>query len=126
MNIALVFFILFLTTTVYAILLQRTRGAGIEPAYTWLEVVIGSFLCLLASGVIIRTNTLAAWESYQIVCASFVVGGTPIIAWQIGLDIRRRQREVQTIQRLHALRTGREHYGTAPTPSPAARRQRDD
>lgn len=123
MSLALVLSILFLTTNVYAVLLHRTQGRGIEPAYTWLKVAGGSSLCLIAGGVYIGTNTITAWGAYEAMWACFIVGGTPIVAWQIGLDIHRRQRELRTMQRIASLRDQR--HETTSAPSPAARRQAD-
>lgn len=85
--IAAVYGLLLGAFILYALLLERTRGMGIEPAYTWAEVVVGTALCLLAAAVYIRLAQPSTWGGFYAVCAAFVVGGLPIIAWQIGRDI---------------------------------------
>lgn len=118
--IAIIYGTLFMTSILYAALLARTRGIGIEPDYTWLEVVVGCGLCLLAAADYIALAHPTAWQAFFAVCGAFVVGGLPIVAWQIGQAIKRRHDALRTQQRLVALRVRRRESGTTQTQDVAA------
>lgn len=82
--IPVIYALLFLITTIYAIVLDRARRRKWEPDWTWLEVAIGSSLCLAAA----TAATYAALGTAGLVIAgmfwlAFAVGGAPIIFWQI-------------------------------------------
>jgi hypothetical protein len=85
---SLVFGSLVIATTIYAIVLDRNKrralmGRKIEPNWTWAEVVVGDGLCLLAAGIRARLGNKdrATYERSSIL--SFVIGGAPIILWQL-------------------------------------------
>lgn len=74
------------TTSAYALALLHIPH---EPNYTWIAVVIGTALCLAASGWSIRRRLRAGlgatWRTYETaVWASFVVGGIPMILAELG------------------------------------------
>lgn len=73
-------------TTIYASILHFIPH---EPTYTWVAVVIGTALCLAASGWSIRRRLRvglgATWRTYEhAVWMSFVVGGIPMILAELG------------------------------------------
>lgn len=71
-----------LLTTLYAVLLDRHKEKW-EPDWTWGEVAVGVALCLAAAAIAARQCD-PSWRDYELlVWASFVVGGTPIIIWQL-------------------------------------------
>jgi hypothetical protein len=77
-------------TTVYAALLARFRRLW-EPDLTWLEVVIGVTLCLTAPYLDQRYNGPLTSELYERrVWMGFLIGGLPIVAWQLGQSVRAR------------------------------------
>ena len=80
---------LFLVTCAYAALLARFRHLW-EPHLTWLEVVIGTALVLLAPYLNARYVTPPPdWATYEAdVHLAFLVGGAPIIIWQLTQSIR--------------------------------------
>lgn len=83
---------LFALTTLYALTL---RLIPYEPDWTWATVVVGTALCLSAAALDIRARTErwggATWHSYErSVWASFVIGGTPIVIWQVAEMVVRR------------------------------------
>ncbi len=94
---------LFASATLYAVLLSWLRHIW-EPDLTWLEVIIGVALCLLAPYLDQRLHGPLTSEVYeQRVWLAFVVGGAPIVAWQLGQSVR---------ARLQAERRIRGQYGT--------------
>lgn len=91
---------LFLTTCAYAALLAKYRHLW-EPHLTWLEVVIGTALCLLAPYLAARTAVLT-WAEYEaLVWAAFAVGGAPILIWQLAQSIRAWRRIERRIRSRH-------------------------
>jgi hypothetical protein len=83
---------LFAATALYAVILAHFRRLW-EPDLTWLEVVVGTALCLTAPYVDQRYNGPLTSELYeQRVWIAFLVGGTPIVAWQLGQSVRARLR----------------------------------
>jgi len=89
---------LLLACTLYAALLAWLKHLW-EPDLTWLEVIIGTALCLLAPYADQRLNGPLTSEIYeQRVWLAFVVGGFPIVVWQLGKSIRARlqaEREIR-------------------------------
>lgn len=94
---------LFLTTTLYAVALELNKryappSKKIEPKYTWAEVVVGDLICLGAGAIRAwlgpndRTHTLRSTG------LAFIVGGTPIITWQLWRERRRQRVERDTLQ----------------------------
>jgi hypothetical protein len=75
-------------TTLYAVLLANLKHWW-EPDLTWLEVVVGVFICLLAPYADQRTHGPLTSEVYeQRVWLAFVIGGLPIVVWRVGASIR--------------------------------------
>ena len=79
---------LFIAAALYAVLLAKFRKLW-EPDLTWLEVVAGTALCLLAPYLDQRYNGPLTSELYeQRVWMAFLIGGLPIVAWQLGQVVR--------------------------------------
>jgi amino acid transporter len=75
-------------TTLYAALLASFKHLW-EPDLTWLEVVIGVAICLLAPYFDNQLNGPLTSEGYeQRVWMAFVIGGLPIVVWRVGASIR--------------------------------------
>lgn len=92
---------LFLAATLYAALLASLRHVW-EPDLTWLEVMIGVTLCLIAPFADQRANGPLTSEVYeQRVWLAFVVGGLPIVAWQLGQSVRAWRRVARRIRGNH-------------------------
>lgn len=89
MTTTIIYVELFLAATAYALALAKWRHIW-EPHLTWLEVVIGAALCLLAPFIIARYGGAGTgWERYEgMVWAAFLIGGTPIVIWQLAQSIR--------------------------------------
>ncbi len=84
--------------TTYAVLLDWLRHIW-EPDLTWLEVVVGVSLCLAAPYADQQYNGPLTSEVYQWrVWQAFLVGGFPIIVWQLGQSVRARLRVEQRIR----------------------------
>ena len=82
---------LFVTTAAYAFLLSRFKYL-IEPDLTWLEVVIGVALCLAAPAIVARWANVPTWQAYEVLTwRAFLVGGAPIVLWQLGRMTRARR-----------------------------------
>lgn len=78
---------LFAAATLYALILSRFPM--LDPDLTFVEVIIGTALCLLAATLDRRWNGPLSSEAYEWrVWEAFIVGGTPIVLWQIGKSIR--------------------------------------
>jgi len=94
-----VYLILFIVTSLYALLLSQLRHHW-EPDFTWLEVVIGVALCLTAPYADHVLNGPYTAELYQWrVWQSFLVGGLPIVIWSIARTVRAWQRISKRIWR---------------------------
>lgn len=79
---------LFLTAAAYAFALAKLRHLW-EPHLTWLEVVAGTALCLLAPYLAARQDSALTWAEYEaLVWAAFAVGGAPILIWQLTQSIK--------------------------------------
>jgi hypothetical protein len=79
---------LFAAATLYAVVLARLKHLW-EPDLTWLEVVIGIVMCLLAPYADQRWHGPLTSEAYeQRVWLAFVVGGIPIVIWRVGASVR--------------------------------------
>jgi hypothetical protein len=79
---------LFAATTVYAVLLAQLKHLW-EPDLTWLEVVVGVAICLLAPYADQRQHGPLPSELYeQRVWLAFIVGGLPIVIWRVGASVR--------------------------------------
>jgi hypothetical protein len=94
---------LFVATSLYAALLAWLKHLW-EPDLTWLEVIIGVAICLVAPYVDARWNGPMTRELYEArVWLAFLVGGTPIVIWRVGASVRAWGRI--------ARRIGKNHYG---------------
>jgi glucose dehydrogenase len=79
---------LFAATTLYAVVLSRFKHFW-EPDLTWLEVVIGVAICLIAPYVDQRQNGPLTSELYEWrVWQCFLVGGLPIVLWRVGASVQ--------------------------------------
>jgi len=112
--IPVIFALLFLGTTIYAIVLDRAKRRHWEPDWIWLEVAIGSALCLAAA----TAATYAAIGATGLVIAglfwlAFVVGGLPIVIWQMNRMNGRYRDAAAEARRLLERRERREPYADA-------------
>jgi hypothetical protein len=106
---------LFAATALYAVVLAR-YGWVLNPDWTWLQVVAGTVLCLLAPYLDQRYNGPLTSELYEHrVWMAFLVGGFPIVVWQISQSARAHLRVERRILRKHGDTTD---Y-TAPRPQNA-------
>lgn len=96
---------LFAASTVYAVLLALFRHLW-EPDLTWLEVVVGTLLCLIAPYADQRLNGPLTSELYeQRVWLAFVVGGLPVVIWQLGQSVIAWRRIRRRIRGDHGVNT---------------------
>src|SRR5512138_186127 len=92
---------LFAVATIYAALLAAFKHYW-EPDLTWLEVIVGVGLCLLAPYLDQRWNGPLTSELYeQRVWVAFVVGGFPVVVWQLAKSIKARLQVERRILRTH-------------------------
>lgn len=85
---ARIYISLFLATSLYAFLLARFKYL-IEPDLTWLEVVVGVAICLAAPALVARWMGVPTWQAYEaLTWRAFIIGGAPIVLWQIGRATR--------------------------------------
>ena len=99
--------ILFLVAALYAAFLERWKHRW-EPDLTWLEVVVGTALCLAAPFAQGQAGLIQSWLDYQnAVWISFVVGGAPVVIWQIWRMVRSRDEALKAA--LTAAMKGRTH-----------------
>lgn len=114
--IPVIFALLFLGTTIYAIVLDHAKRRRWEPDWTWLEVTIGSALCLAAG----TAATCAVLGADGLIIAglfwlAFVVGGLPIVIWQLSRMNGRYRDAAAEARRLLERRERREPYADATT-----------
>lgn len=96
---------LFVACALYAAILERYKK-HLEPNYTWLEVAIGVSLVLGAS--FWRASRHAPWNGVDGVLAvmlGMVVGGAPIILWQIWRSQRSDKHKADLLARNAAHRS---------------------
>ena len=100
-----IYVVLLTTTTVYAVLLAVLRHLW-EPDLTWLEVVIGTALCLAAPYADQRLNGPLTSELYeQRVWAAFLIGGAPVVIWQLAQSVNAWRRIRRRIRGDHGVNT---------------------
>jgi len=109
---------LFLTSTLYAVVLDANQRYAppdqkIEPDGTWKEVVIGDALCLIAATIRAYLGPNERWPVLRATGLAFIVGGAPIIAWQLWRARERVAHARDTLQ--HILE---QPHATRPTPTP--------
>ena len=79
---------LFVATSLYAFALAWLKHLW-EPDLTWLEVVVGVAICLLAPYIDQRQNGPLTSDVYEArVWMAFVVGGIPIVVWRVSTSVR--------------------------------------
>lgn len=83
--IPVMFALLFLVTTIYAIALDHYAGRKRwEPDWTWVEVAIGSAFCLLAATAATYVALgVAGLAIAALFWLAFIIGGLPIVVWQM-------------------------------------------
>jgi hypothetical protein len=92
------------TTTAYSALLESIdHKETVEPDLTWLEVVIGNALVIFAAMLRIRlqaeSGTVPTWQDYErAVQRAMLVGGGPVIAWQLWQTFRRQEVHIDYLQ----------------------------
>lgn len=78
---------LFAATALYAAVLSRFPKR--DPDFTWLTVAIGVAICLAAPAIDQRQNGPLTSELYEWrVWQAFLIGGAPIVIWQISQSVR--------------------------------------
>lgn len=92
---------LFFATSLYAVLLAWLKHLW-EPDFTWMEVIIGCAICLVAPALDQRhngplTSELYEWRVWQ----AFIVGGLPIVIWRVSASVRAWLRIAQRIGKNH-------------------------
>lgn len=93
-----IYIMLFVVTLTYAAILAHYRHI-LEPDLTWLEVVLGVVICLLAPYADARLSGGDVWQTYESrTWLAFLVGGAPIIGWQLIQSVRSRLRVEQRIR----------------------------
>lgn len=89
--------LLFLTTTAYALLLERFRSDAehhYAPRWTWVTVVVGVAIVGLYvawhGAIFVPWGSPEAvfWWAWWVMFYHFVAGGLPIIVWQVVVDRR--------------------------------------
>lgn len=77
---------LVLATSAYALWLDSHKKA--EPDWTWVEVVVGTSICLLAAGL--RSRVMGGdWRDHErATWRAFLLGGMPIIAGEVSQALR--------------------------------------
>jgi hypothetical protein len=116
-----IYLVLFFTTAVYAFLLSRFKYL-MEPDLTWIEVVVGVTLCLAAPALVARWEGVPTWQAYEaLTWRAFLIGGAPIVLWQIG----RATRTWRRVERRIRERDGK-HDATATMAEERGARTPDD
>ncbi len=87
----LVYPLLAVATSLYAVVLDKLKPL-IEPNWTWAEVVAGCWMCITAARIRARLGPNTREGAERAIHRSFVVGGIPIIVWQL---LRMLYREVR-------------------------------
>ena len=107
------YLVLLLVTTLYALFLERFKHRW-EPHLTWLEVVVGTAMCLAVPANLARALG-GDWLAYeQRTWAAFIVGGLPIAAWQIARMIRAYRETLAEARRLLQIGTRGDAHPAAP------------
>jgi hypothetical protein len=119
----LVYLPLMALTSLYALALDRNHEHAdrkITPDWTWMEVVCGCCLCLLAGGLRVRLDEAATWQDAEIaVWKAFSAGGTPIIIWQVWRAYARQRQRGDIWKELYETQGPRHAPGQRP-PGPLA------
>ena len=79
---------LMVVTTAYALWLDQHKEH--EPDWTWVEVMVGTAICLAAARLRTRAGGGGDWRTHErSVVRAFVLGGLPIIAGEVSQTLRR-------------------------------------
>lgn len=116
---------LFMTTTLYAVVLDTNQRYAppdqkIEPDGIWKEVVIGDTLCLIAATIRAYLGPNERWSVLRATGLAFIVGGAPVIAWQLW---RTHERAAQTRDVLQHILEHAHATGSTATPTGVAKRR---
>jgi hypothetical protein len=112
MTIQSYYLVLVLMTTLYALFLECFKHRW-EPHLTWLEVVVGTAICLSVPANLARAIG-GDWAAYeQRTWAAFLVGGFPIVVWQLARMIRDYKETITEARRLLQIGT-RDAHAAAP------------
>lgn len=88
-----------LVSSLYAYVLNKRQvREWYTPDRTWITVVIGDGLIIIALGVAVLTDQIA-WGAWWIVFGYTCAAGAPIIIWQLYRRWKRRQRAAQVLER---------------------------
>lgn len=79
---------LVLVKSLYAFVLSRKRFAKLQPDGTWVLVLIGVGLCILAAGIDRRLTNPSVAVFERRVWLFLLVGGVPIAVWQVSRTAR--------------------------------------
>jgi hypothetical protein len=101
-----------LLSSAYVVILDRKK-AQIEPDYAWLEVVLGTAMCLTAAAIRARLGPDDRATYERAVWLAFAVAGLPIIIWQNRCAYQRQKRRGDALQQYLE-----ERYGTHERASP--------
>lgn len=80
--------VLVLVKSLYAVLLSHKRLRRLQPDGTWVLVLIGVGLCILAAGIDRRLTEPSVAVFERRVWLFLLIGGIPIAVWQIGRTAR--------------------------------------
>ena len=92
---------LFCSTSGYAVLLERLkrRYPKIEPDWTWAEVVGGTSIVLAAPALLEWYGLITtARQSREAHWLAFLIGGLPVIIWQVWRMSHRHQEIIKVAQ----------------------------
>ena len=82
-RIAITYLLLSVTTSLYSWYLDmRHERTFIDPDVTVLEVIAGTFLCLLFARIALLHFEGAASDGWNITAGAFIFGGGPVVLWQ--------------------------------------------
>ena len=86
---AAIFIYLIVIKTVYAYVLSRRPLRWLEPDYTWMLVLLGVAICIVAAAVDRRLNGPLSADVYEVrIWLALLWRGVPIAVWQIGKSAR--------------------------------------
>lgn len=108
--------LLMVVTSIYAVVLDRYKEL-LEPDGTWIEVVIGTTICLAFAAW--RGREVGGdWRDYETgVWLAFIFGGLPVVVWQVGRMLWRYRNIVR-----YARRMSHEHAAAQVAEEPGSRK----
>jgi hypothetical protein len=91
MHILFTYLVLAFTTGLYSWYLDlRHERTYINPDITVIEVIVGTFICLLFAGIALPADSHSAMVGWLITCGAFLSGGLPVVLWQLARIFYRR------------------------------------